>query len=171
LEGAFDCANLPPGDALGGLLKRIYPIPFKRPLKGKTMSDTQKITIICSRPGMRRAGMAHPAKATYASDHFTDAQLTVIKSDPNFQVLEGEPETADASDLEAAMAKIFTLEGEITIKDKEITSLEAQIGELRADEKESADTIRSLMASEKKLEAKVKKLEADLAKVDPAAKK
>ncbi len=141
------------------------------------MSDTQKITIICSRPGMRRAGMAHPAKASYASGHFTDDQLAVLKNDPNFQVLEGEPETAAAFDLEAsltdALTEIGTLEAkladkaaaeETAIKAKEqavseiaalkdlVTSKDAEIAELKADAAKSANEMKSLEAKLKKFE-------------------
>lgn len=49
---------------------------------------TPAVTILCSRPGFRRAGMAHPAEATYGADELTAEQLAAIKADPTFTVIE-----------------------------------------------------------------------------------
>ncbi len=48
------------------------------------------ITILCSRPGFRRAGISHPAKKVYPADAFTDRQLAALKAEPVLTVVEGE---------------------------------------------------------------------------------
>ncbi|WP_306050103.1 HI1506-related protein [Oceaniradius stylonematis] len=45
-------------------------------------------TIICSRPGMRRAGVAHAERATHPDDMFTPEQWEAIDADPAFAVID-----------------------------------------------------------------------------------
>jgi hypothetical protein len=45
------------------------------------------VTILCSRPGFRRAGIVHPAEASYAAGELTDEQLAAIKADATFAVI------------------------------------------------------------------------------------
>jgi len=40
------------------------------------------IEITCRRPGFRRAGIAHPAIATYPAELFSDEQLLALMSEP-----------------------------------------------------------------------------------------
>lgn len=47
-------------------------------------------TIICSRPGHRRAGIEHPAHRTYGPGELTNGQLDVLQSDPLISVIEGD---------------------------------------------------------------------------------
>ena len=47
-----------------------------------------KIQIICSSPGMRRNGIAHPASAFYDADEWTKEELAAFQSDPAFVVRE-----------------------------------------------------------------------------------
>ena len=114
------------------------------------MSKSEKITIICSRPGMRRAGMEHPAKASYAADKFSDEQLELLKGDPNFQVLEGEAktDTDEASGLLLAEAT-----AQITALEEQLSSKDAEIDALKAEAAKSAKEIKALEAKLKKLEA------------------
>lgn len=57
------------------------------------------IKIICRRPGFRRAGIAHPAEATYEPGFFGAEDLAALRADPQFVVLEGEKAVADGADL------------------------------------------------------------------------
>lgn len=45
-----------------------------------------KIQIICSSPGIRRNGIAHPASAFYEEDHWSAKQLAAFEADPAFTV-------------------------------------------------------------------------------------
>lgn len=45
------------------------------------------VIILCRRPGFRRAGMAHPARAEYPAGAFTAAQLEALTEEPWLQVL------------------------------------------------------------------------------------
>lgn len=47
-------------------------------------------TIICTKPGMRRAGVEHPARKDWEDGAFTDEQWEQIKVDPAFVVTEAE---------------------------------------------------------------------------------
>lgn len=58
-----------------------------------------KVQIICSAPGMRRNGIAHPASAFYPSDRWSEEQLAAFRADPAFVVREvsgDEPVTTEA---------------------------------------------------------------------------
>ena len=48
----------------------------------------KKIQIICTNPGMRRHGIAHPASATYEPDRWSDDDLAAFRADPSFHVNE-----------------------------------------------------------------------------------
>ena len=52
------------------------------------------ILIVCGKPGFRRGGVAHPAKATYADGKFTAAQLKAFESEPLLTIVKvpDEPE-------------------------------------------------------------------------------
>lgn len=45
-----------------------------------------KIQIICSSPGIRRNGIAHPASAFYDEGHWNEKQLAAFEADPAFTV-------------------------------------------------------------------------------------
>lgn len=45
-----------------------------------------KIQIICSSPGIRRNGIAHPASAFYDEDHWSEKELAAFDADPAFTV-------------------------------------------------------------------------------------
>ncbi|WP_323034531.1 HI1506-related protein [Pararhodobacter sp.] len=47
-------------------------------------------TIICSRPGHRRAGIEHPAHRTYGPGELTNGQLELLEGDPLISVIEGD---------------------------------------------------------------------------------
>ncbi len=54
-----------------------------------------KIQIICTSPGMRRNGIAHPASAFYDEDKWTPKQMKAFDADPAFTVREID-ETAES---------------------------------------------------------------------------
>lgn len=54
------------------------------------------IQILCKKPGFRRAGVAHPAKAVYPDGHFTPAQMAALKAEPMLVVTEVSEGSAEA---------------------------------------------------------------------------
>lgn len=53
-------------------------------------------TIICARPGHRRAGIEHPAHRTYGPGELLEWQVPILRADPLITVIEGGAETAPA---------------------------------------------------------------------------
>lgn len=47
-----------------------------------------RIIITCRRPGFRRAGIAHPARAEYPAERFDAAALEMLRAEPMLQVTE-----------------------------------------------------------------------------------
>lgn len=47
-----------------------------------------KVQIICSRPGMLRNGIPHPASAFYDADRWSGKEIAAFKADPAFTVRE-----------------------------------------------------------------------------------
>ncbi|MCY1666248.1 hypothetical protein [Rhizobium sp. SL86] len=65
--------------------------------------SAKKFQIICTSPGMRRNGIAHPATAFYDAGRWSEAEIKAFNADPNFTVREledGESTTTEA-DFEA----------------------------------------------------------------------
>lgn len=64
---------------------------------------TAKVQIICTKPGMRRNGMAHPASEIYPAGRWSDEDLEAFRADPAFlvrEIADGEStQTADDFDL------------------------------------------------------------------------
>jgi hypothetical protein len=58
------------------------------------------VHITCRKPGFRRAGLAHPAQATYPNETFTATQLKALMAEPMLQVeiLADEPEQPGAAE-------------------------------------------------------------------------
>lgn len=57
------------------------------------MSLSPALVILCRRPGFRRGGIAHPARAEYPAGAFTPEELAAIKAEPLLELL---PADADA---------------------------------------------------------------------------
>ncbi len=51
------------------------------------------ILVTCAKPGFRRAGMAHPIRAEYSRDSFTQAQIDALQAEPmiTFVAIGGDP--------------------------------------------------------------------------------
>lgn len=62
-----------------------------------------KIQIICSKPGIRRNGVEHPAQAVYDAGHWTEEQLSAFRSDPAFIVQEAAGSAVSSDDILAAV--------------------------------------------------------------------
>lgn len=67
---------------------------------------SSKIQIICTKPGMRRNGIEHPASTIYDKDRWTEDELKAFAADPSFIV---QPVAAggvqvESEDIEAAVA-------------------------------------------------------------------
>ncbi|NIX75390.1 HI1506-related protein [Microvirga terricola] len=61
-----------------------------------------KLRILCSRPGFRRAGVAHPADKTWPADAFTEEQLEQLRAEPLLTVIEveaGSPQGNEPSQI------------------------------------------------------------------------
>lgn len=125
-----------------------------------------KITIICRNPGMRRAGIKHPASATYDADKFSKAELDAFRDDPAFEVIDGE---APAATMKAALTEakdeakanadaLEKVKGEL--KDSN-ASLEATRNELKEALGDN-DTLRTGLAARDTEIAGLKKQIADL---------
>lgn len=71
-----------------------------------------KIQIICSKPGIRRNGIEHPAQALYDLDRWTKRELDAFRADPAFIVQEVSGTTVEAStiDIEATIAARVEIE-------------------------------------------------------------
>lgn len=48
------------------------------------------IIITCARPGFRRAGIAHPARAEYPAGHWSAEQLAMLRAEPMLSVVDVE---------------------------------------------------------------------------------
>jgi hypothetical protein len=46
------------------------------------------LTIVSRKPGFRRAGIAHPARADYPAERFTADELAALKAEPMLEVIE-----------------------------------------------------------------------------------
>ncbi|MBD8554914.1 hypothetical protein IFT84_10300 [Rhizobium sp. CFBP 8762] len=67
-----------------------------------------KIQIICTKPGLRRAGVEHPAAKVYDADHWSHEDIAAFKADPAFivQPYSGVADDVNTSgDFDAAVAR------------------------------------------------------------------
>ncbi|KQY45348.1 hypothetical protein ASD46_09525 [Rhizobium sp. Root491] len=69
-----------------------------------------KIQIICSKPGIRRNGIEHPAQAVYDAGHWTEEQLAAFRADPAFIVQEAAGSAASSDDISAAVSARVEIE-------------------------------------------------------------
>lgn len=66
---------------------------------------SSKIQIICTKPGMRRNGIEHPASAIYAANHWSEDELKAFAADPSFivQPVSSGGVQVESEDIEAAV--------------------------------------------------------------------
>jgi len=66
---------------------------------------SSKIQIICTKPGMRRNGIEHPASAIYAANHWSEDELKAFVADPSFMVqpVASDGVQVESEDIEAAV--------------------------------------------------------------------
>lgn len=90
----------------------------------------EKILIICSSPGLRRAGRAHPAREIYDRKDWTDEQLQQIAKDPAFTVL---PVDGDGVLSEDTVPKsvFLKLEADLQAANDKIADLEQQLADAK----------------------------------------
>lgn len=62
-------------------------------------------TIICSRPGHRRAGIEHRAHRTFGSGEIAEWQVDILRGDPLITVIEGGADVAPA-EVDATLASL-----------------------------------------------------------------
>jgi len=137
-----------------------------------------KIQIICTSPGMRRNGIAHPASAFYEPGRWTETELDAFRSDPSFVVREADG-TVESTLTEADFALKVDAEVNrlLTIKVGELQATFSQAVQNAVDEKTAelkAAHDNAMDASGKRLDAanqKITDLEQQLAEAKkPAAK-
>jgi hypothetical protein len=69
-----------------------------------------QIQIICSKPGIRRNGIEHPAQAIYELGRWTNKELEAFRADPAFIVQEVHGKAAEVSSAEIEQAVKARLE-------------------------------------------------------------
>ncbi|KNY13612.1 hypothetical protein AKG11_28155 [Shinella sp. SUS2] len=77
------------------------------------------IQIICTKPGMRRNGIEHPASAIYGKDRWSEAELDAFRADPSFivQPVARDGVKVDGGDIEAAVeARVKIVSEELQVK-------------------------------------------------------
>ncbi|WP_319519640.1 hypothetical protein [uncultured Martelella sp.] len=115
-----------------------------------------KITIICRNPGMRRAGIKHPASATYPATKFSKTELDAFRDDPAFEVIDGEaPDATTTAALAAAQAEIRE---KSTALDKALDELRDKSATLEA----VRDELKDALAGNDALQSDVAKRDAEI---------
>lgn len=119
----------------------------------------KKIQIICTRPGMRRMGVEHPATKVYDIGHWTDEQLQAFREDAAFVVQEIDDDAVVTRGPEFDRAVATAVEERMLAKAGEMQAAFAAAVQDAVDERT------------KELAAKVAALEAELAATAKPAKK
>lgn len=90
----------------------------------------ERILIICSSPGIRRAGKEHPAREVYDKGVWTDKQLEQIANDPAFTVL---PVSGDGvlSDDSVPKEVLLKVQADLNAANDKIADLEQQLVEAK----------------------------------------
>lgn len=123
----------------------------------------KKIQIICTKPGMRRLGVEHPASATYDNDHWSADQLQAFKNDPSFVVQEIDESAIVIAGDEIDKAVASQVEAQLKAKVDELQkSFEVAVKDAAA-EKVSAAEAELAMAN-----ARIAELETEIAKTGAA---
>lgn len=137
---------------------------FPKPERKNLMS--KKIQIICTSPGMRRNGIAHPATAFYDKGHWTEEQIAAFRADPNFTVREADENenTQTADDFEARVKA--EVDARVQAKTDELAkSFDQAVSDAVAERMDAAG--KALNAEQEK----VKALEAKVTGLEKAAEK
>lgn len=119
-----------------------------------------KIQIICTRPGMLRAGIAHPASAFYPAERWSEEDLKKIKADPAFVVREVEDTESTTTDADFELRVAAEVERRILLEasglqakfdDAVAKAVEVKVAEVKDDyEKQLAELRAQLAAAEAK---------------------
>lgn len=125
-----------------------------------------KIQIICSKPGIRRNGVEHPAQAVYDAGRWTEEQLAAFRADPAFIVQEvaGKAVEVSSADIEQAVKDRVEIERK-KLEDSFNKAVADAVAEKLADTKAEHDNVIDALG--KKLQAaevRVGDLEAHIAK-------
>lgn len=146
----------------GGFPENGHAAAFPNPeAKDQHMS---KIQIICSKPGIRRNGIEHPAQAVYDAGHWTEEQLAAFRADPAFIVQEAAGSAVSSDDILAAVNARVEIERR-KLQDSFNQAVADAVAEKLADTKAEHDN--SIDALGKKLQAaevRLGDLEAHIAK-------
>lgn len=125
-----------------------------------------QIQIICSKPGIRRNGVEHPAQAIYDAGVWTDGQLDAFRADPAFIVQEvaGNAVEVSSADIEQAVNARVEIERQ-KLQTTFNQAVADAVAEKLADTKAAHDnTIDTLGKKLKAAEVRVGDLEAYIAK-------
>lgn len=119
-----------------------------------------KIQIICSKPGIRRNGVEHPAQAVYDAGHWTEEQLSAFRADPAFIVQEAAGSAVSSDDILAAVDARVEIERQ-KLQDSFNQAVADAVAEKLADTKAELDNaIDALGKKLKKDEEEVAMLKA-----------
>lgn len=129
-----------------------------------------KIQIICTSPGMRRLGIAHPASEIYPAGRWSEVELKAFRADPAFTVrkVDEAESTASADDFEIRVAnevdrRVATKVEELQRRfDQAVTDLvEEKVSDLKeAQAKHIEELEKNVTLAQAKMEELVKQLEA-----------
>ena len=105
---------------------------------------SSKIQIICTKPGMRRNGIEHPASAIYAANHWSEDELKAFAADPSFivQPVSSGGVLVESVDIEAAVvARVEVAKAALQ------ADFDAAKEKLQADFARTVEVFRRLVAS------------------------
>ncbi len=119
-----------------------------------------KIQIICSKPGIRRNGIEHPAQAIYEPGRWTDKELDAFRADPAFIVQEAAGGAVSSDDILAVVAARVEIERR-KLQDSFNKAVADDVAEKLADAKANHDNAMDELGKKlKAAEEKVVVLEA-----------
>jgi len=125
----------------------------------------EKITIICRQPGMRRAGVQHPASATYPADRWSKEQLKAFRDDASFEVIDGE---APAATTQAAL---IAVREELKGKDDALKSATDEMASLKAELEKAQGNLDDRTQEIEGLKKTVSERDAEIKALKEAAEK
>jgi hypothetical protein len=99
----------------------------------------EKILIICSSPGIRRAGKQHPAREIYDRKDWTDEQLQQISKDPAFTVLPVDGDGVLSEDM-VPKTVLLKVEADLQAANDRIADLEQQLADAKKAKPKKAAT-------------------------------
>lgn len=112
-----------------------------------------KIQIICSKPGIRRNGVEHPAQAVYDAGRWTEKELEAFRADPAFIVLEAADSTSASDDIKlAALVEIERKKLEASFNKAVADAVAEKLADAKANHDNAMDELgKKLLAAENEI--------------------